>query len=735
MTMKDPASLSASPGRPMTNDHNQYLPLFLSEKSIYYQHIFIEISKNVSKQKILVTSALPYANGPIHLGHLSGAYLPADIYVRYQRLKGSDIIYICGSDEHGVPITISADKEGVSPQVIIDRYHEANKEAFRQFGMSFDIYSRTSLLIHHETGKEFFLEFYNRGILKEKKSFQFYDEQAKMFLPDRYVEGTCPNCGYEEARSDECENCGTLYDPTELKNPKSKITGKTPVLKETSHWFFPLGDYQNRLEEYVDTMSKTYGWKDNVLQYCRSWFKDGLKDRAITRDLDWGIPLPLDKIKGKVIYVWFEAVLGYISATKELSQRSGKENLWKEYWQNPDTKYIAFIGKDNVVFHTIIFPAILMAWNDGRKEQYCIPQNVPANEFLNFEGKKFSKSRNWGIDVDDFLKLFPADPLRYTLAANLPETRDTDFYWKEFQARNNNELADILGNFINRTFTFVHKHFEGKVPAKEKIEKIDSDMLELISEYPAKVGNLFERYGIKEGTLEVMNLARAGNKYFNDSEPWKTIKSDKEKCGTTLNICLQTIFTLAELFYSIVPYSSEKLFKMLNSKPVSWDDSGKENLPAGHQLNNTEILFPKIEDEIIEEQMEKLGKTGITAAEKPILPGESGKKDELISIDEFMKVQLKVAEVVEAEKVEKSEKLLKLKIRLNNEERQIIAGIAKSYSPDNIIGKKVVVVANLKPANLMGLKSEGMILAVEKDDGKLEVLTVDKSVKEGTRVK
>ncbi len=679
----------------------------------------------MSKEKILVTSALPYANGPIHLGHLSGAYLPADIYVRYKRLKGDDIIFISGSDEHGVPITITADKEGVKPQVIIDRYHEANKKAFEQFGMSFDNYSRTSLPVHHETAKDFFLEFYNRKILVEKKTNQFYDEKAKMFLPDRYVEGTCPICGYEQARSDECENCGSLYDPSELLNPKSKITGETPSLKETSHYYFPLGKYQPALEKYVEEMNEKYGWKDNVLKYCRGWFKEGLKDRAITRDLDWGIKVPVDSAAGKVIYVWFEAVLGYISSTKEYSQKKGEPDLWRKYWQDPETKYIAFIGKDNIVFHTIIFPAILMAWNESGKEQYCLPQNVPANEFLNFEGKKFSKSRNWGIDVIDFLKIFPADPLRYTLAANLPETRDTDFYWKEFQARNNNELADIFGNLINRTFTFVHKHFDGKVPARGKTEKIDDELLKLISEYPAKISSLFENYKIKEGVLEIMNLARAGNKYFNDSEPWKTVKSDKEKCATTLNICLQTIYTLAELFFPVIPGSSEKLFKMLNTKPIGWNESGKSNLEEGHKLNEANILFPKIEDEIIEKQMENLE---TSKAQEP-------KPDQQISYDEFMKVQLKVAEVIEAEKVEKSEKLLKLKVRLSNEERQIIAGLAKSFSPEEILGKKLVIVANLKPAKLMGLMSEGMVLAVENEEGKLEVLSVPASVKSGTRVK
>lgn len=680
----------------------------------------------MSKEKVLVTSALPYANGPIHLGHLSGAYLPADIYVRYKRLNGDDVLYICGSDEHGVPITITADKEKVSPQVIIDRYHESNKKAFKRFGMSFDNYSRTSLPIHHETAKEFFLEFYNRGLFIEKKSNQFYDEKAKMFLPDRYVEGTCPRCGNEQARSDECENCGSLYDPSELINPKSKVTGETPVLKETTHYYFPLGKYQPALEKYVNKMNEKYGWKENVLQYCRGWFKEGLKDRAITRDLDWGVKVPVDSAAGKVIYVWFEAVLGYISSTKEYSHKKKQQDLWKEYWQDVNTKYIAFIGKDNIVFHTIIFPAILMAWNAGKKEKYCLPQNVPANEFLNFEGKKFSKSRGWGIDVDEFLNIFPTDPLRYTLAANLPENKDTDFYWKEFQLRNNSELADILGNFINRTFTFIHKHFDGKVPAKGKPEKIDNDMLIEISEYPGRIAELFERYKIKDGVNEMMNLARDGNKYFNDSEPWVTIKSNKEKCGTTLNICLQAIYTLAELFYPVLPFSSEKLFKMLNAEPVDWRESGKSLLKEGHQINNAEILFPKIEDEVIEEQISKLGHTETRADKKP---------DELISYEGFMKTKLKVAEVLSAEKITKSKKLMKIKVMLDDGERQLVAGIAEHYNPEDLIGKKVVVVANLQPAKLMGEESRGMILAVDKEPNGLQVLIVDDSVKIGTRVK
>jgi methionyl-tRNA synthetase len=677
----------------------------------------------LAKEKILITAALPYANGNIHLGHLSGAYLPADIYARYNRLKGNDILFVCGSDEHGVPITLSADKEKVSPQVIIDRYHESNKKAFDKFGMSFDIYSRTSLPVHHETAKEFFLEFYSRGMLKEKKSQQFYDEKAGMFLPDRYVEGVCPNCGYDQARSDECENCGALYEPHELKKPVSKVSGERPVLKETSHWFLPLGDYQKRLEDYVNEMNSRYGWKENVMQYCRGWFKSGLQDRAITRDIDWGVSVPLNDAQGKVIYVWFEAVLGYISAAKELSEKMNDPELWRRYWQDKETKYVAFIGKDNVVFHCIIFPAILMGWNDGGKDQYILPQNVPANEFLNFEGKKFSKSRNWGIDVEEFLEIFPADPLRYTLAANLPETRDTDFYWKEFQARNNNELADILGNFINRTFTFVHKHFEGKVPDRGKLQDIDKDMINLVESYPSKISEYFENYKFRDGVLEIMNLARAGNKYFNDVEPWKTVKSDRERCATTLNICLNTIYTLAELFHPVIPDASERIFRILNAEKTGWDEAGKDQLKDGHELNKAEIIFRKIEDSEIEKEINKLN--GLE--EVPVA-------DEKITIDDFMKVHLKTAKILHAEKVPKSNKLLKLKVKIGEEERQIIAGVAEAYNPEELTGRTIVVVSNLKPAKLMGMESNGMLLAAHSQNG-LKVLFLDDNVEAGVRIK
>jgi len=680
----------------------------------------------LAKEKVLVTSALPYANGKIHLGHLSGAYLPADIYVRFKRLNGDDIIYICGSDEHGVPITITADNEKVSPKEIIDRYHTANKEAFKKFGMSFDIYSRTSLPIHHSTSQEFFKSFYDQGILIEKKSMQFFDEKVKMFLPDRYVEGTCPRCGNEEARSDECEKCGSLYDPSELKNPKSKISGETPVLKETSHWYFPLGKFQERLLAYIDEMNKKFGWKDNVLQYCKGWFNDGLKDRAITRDLDWGIKVPLENTQNKVLYVWFEAVLGYISATKALSEERGEPDLWKKYWQGGDTKYIAFIGKDNVVFHTIIFPSILMAWNDSNPDKYILPQNVPANEFLNFEGKKFSKSRGWGIDVDEFLELFPPDMLRYTLAANLPENKDTDFYWKEFQGRTNGELADILGNFINRTFTFVHKHFNGEVPPISGLEKIDEEMLELLEGYPRKVAELIERFKIKDAVFEMMNLARTGNKYFNDSEPWVTLKKNRNRCAVTINICLNVIYTLAELFEPVIPFTSAKIFKMLNAAATGWVESGKPQLKAGHRLNDSEILFTKIEDKIIDELASKYSAQEVAGR----IPSEE------ITIDDFKRVNLNVVKIISAENVKKSDKLMKLQVDLGNEKRQVIAGIAKSYKPETLIGKNVLLVTNLKPVKLFGLESQGMILATDiPDSDNVRIIEIDDSILPGTPAK
>jgi methionyl-tRNA synthetase len=682
--------------------------------------------------KILVTAALPYANGKIHLGHLAGAYLPADLYVRYQRLNKRDIIFICGSDEHGVPITITAEQEKTTPQVIVDRYHQLNKKAFEQFGMSFDNYSRTSLPLHHETAKEFFLKLFKAGILKEKKEKQLYDHKAGMFLPDRYVEGTCPVCSNPDARGDQCEKCGTFLNPIELKNPRSKITGETPSVKETTHLYFPLGDYQKKLEEYISAADQRDGWKENVLQYCRGWFKEGLQDRAVTRDLQWGVRVPLENYDNKVLYVWFDAVLGYISSTKELSEIRQTPDLWKQYWLNPSTKYVAFIGKDNVVFHCIVFPSMLMAWNEQGGKPYILPENVPANEFLNFEGQKFSKSRGWGIDVDEFLAEFPADALRYTLTMNLPESRDADFYWKDFQARVNNELADIFGNFVNRTVTFIHKNFGGKVPERGKLSEADEQIIALTISSAKHAGALFEKYKFRDATLEIMNLTRAANKYFNDNEPWKTSKSDTERCATTLNVCLHMVKWLGVLFEPILPFTSIKIWKLLNIerslKDEGWEVAGLLSLQSGALINQPEILFNKIEDEVIDKYISQLPSQQ-KPAPKPITFKPT------VTIEDFQKLDFRVAEVIQAEKVQKSEKLIKLKVKIGSNERQVIAGIALHYKPEELIGKKIVVVANLAPAKLMGQESCGMLLAASDEEGHLAVLIPEKIVSDGGVVK
>jgi len=685
-----------------------------------------------SFKRILVTAALPYANGKIHLGHLAGAYLPADIYVRYQRSMKRDVIFICGSDEHGVPITITADQEKISPQAVVDRYHELNKKAFEKFGMSFDNYSRTSLPLHHETVKDFFLTLYNANILREKKEKQLYDEKAGMFLPDRYVEGVCPVCGNTDARGDQCEKCGTFLNPTDLINPKSKITGETPTVRETTHLYFPLGDYQQKLESYINDANERDGWKENVLQYCRGWFKEGLQDRAVTRDLSWGVQVPLKNFENKVLYVWFDAVLGYISSTKEWAKKVGESNKWKNYWFDDSTKYVAFIGKDNVVFHCIVFPAMLMAWNEHNKEKYVLPENVPANEFLNFEGQKFSKSRGWGIDVDEFLDEFPADSLRYTLTMNLPEYRDADFYWKDFQARHNNELADILGNFVNRTLTFAHKNFNGCVPNRNIFNEVDNNLKFQIQETARKAGEYFEHYRFKDGTLEIMNLARHANKYFNDSQPWKTLKSNRERCETTINLCLQTVRSLAILIEPILPFTASRIWKILNldnaPSDSGWQTAGVTELPAGHQLNPPEILFSKIDDEIIQKHINKL--KGI---ESSVTEPQNHKQT--ISIEDFKKVNLRVATVVNAERIPKSEKLVKLQVKIGAEQRQIIAGIAQHYNAEELIGKKIVVVANLEPTKLMGQESQGMLLAASSINGKLAIIQPEKDIEDGSIVK
>jgi methionyl-tRNA synthetase len=645
-------------------------------------------------------------------------------------------VFICGSDEHGVPITLTADKEGVTPQAIVDRYHSMNKAAFEKFGVSFDNYSRTSLPLHHTTAQEFFLDFHKRGILKEKQEQQFYDEKAQMFLPDRYVEGTCPVCGNPEARGDQCEKCGSYLNPSELKNPKSKITGQTPVVRETSHMYFPLGQYQQRLETYIQERNKRDGWKDNVLNYCKSWFKDGLQDRAVTRDLDWGVKIPLPGYENKVLYVWFDAVLGYVSSTKEWSQRIGKPDEWKKFWLDEKTKYVAFIGKDNVVFHCIVFPAMLMAWNDAHAEKYVLPENVPANEFLNFEGQKFSKSRGIGIDVQDFLTKYPVDPLRYYLAVSLPEYRDSDFYWRDFQAKTNNELADILGNFVNRSLAFAERTFGGVVPQRGQLGDHDRLVLDILKSTPLVAGEYYEHYRLRDGLLEAMNLARAANKYFNDSEPWKTAKSDLDRCGTTINLSIQLARALAILMEPVIPFSSERIWKMLNFDgdvhKQSWDGASELLVPEGHRLGKTEILFTKIEDTVIEAEL------GSAGGGQPAPPAPQPKQAEVkptITIDDFKKVDLRVAKVVQCENVPKSEKLLKLQVEVGTEKRQIVAGIAQHYKSEDLVGKSIVVVFNLQPAKLMGQESQGMLLAASDNNGKLVFVAPSADIESGSVVK
>ncbi|MFA6455335.1 MAG: methionine--tRNA ligase [Bacteroidota bacterium] len=683
-------------------------------------------------KRILVTSALPYANGHIHLGHLAGVYVPSDIYTRYQRLQHRDVIHICGSDEHGVAITISAEKEKTTPQAIVDKYHEANKSAFKKFGIQFDNYSRTSLPIHHETSKEFFLDLLKKGYLVPNEQDQFFDAEAQMFLPDRYVEGICPNCGYDKARGDQCDNCGKYYDQLELKEPKSLISGKTPVVKRTKHWYFTLGSFQKKLEEYIAGHADT--WKENVLQQTRSWLKEGLQDRAVTRDLSWGIPVPLDGAEGKVIYVWFDAVLGYISSTKEWALQQGKPDKWKDYWCDDATRYIAFLAKDNIVFHTIVFPAELMA-----KTGYILPDNVPANEFLNLEGGKFSKSRNNAIYLKDMLERYPADILRYTLATNLPETKDSDFYWKDFQAKNNNELADIYGNFINRTITFAAKNFGNSVPKRSALNDRDTEILAFVQSAPGRIGELIEQFKFRDATMEMMNVARAANKYFNDSEPWKTYKNNPEQCGTTINICLNIVRSLAILFSPVVPFSSEKVWKMLNVNSTvekeQWMQAGEPRLPEAHPLGQSEILFTKIEDSTIEQELGKLG-TPVDAKPETAPPAAPfAPLKQQITYDDFAKIDFRTAKVLQAEAVPKSKKLLKLQIDLGFEQRQIVAGIAEKVTPEQLIGKTIIVVANLAPAKLMGVESNGMLLATAADGNNFALLTSSNNVEPGIGIK
>jgi methionyl-tRNA synthetase len=681
----------------------------------------------------MVTSALPYANGPIHLGHLAGAYLPADIFVRYCRLKKRDVVYICGSDEHGVPILLRAKSENISPQEIVDRYHQMIEKSFAAFGMSFDYYGRTSSKIHYETSQDFFIKLAEKNIFELKTEKQLYDPEAKMFLADRFVRGTCPICGYEDAYGDQCEKCGSSLSPSDLKNPKSAITNAKPVLKETTHWYLPLDKFQPRLEDWL---SKHPEWRSNVLGQIKSWFNEGLKERAVTRDLPWGVPVPEEiaekvgvDVSGKVLYVWFDAPIGYISATREWAIAQGKPELWKDYWQNEDSKLFHFIGKDNIVFHCLIFPAMLMAYGD-----YVLPENVPSNEFLNLEGNKLSTSRNYAVWLDDFLKKFEADSLRYSLTINMPETRDSDFSWKEFQARHNNELADILGNFINRTFTFIRKYYNGKIPKAEDFDELDKDLLNKLGETREDVGKLIDNFQFKESLKRIMDFCRFANKYFNDKEPWNTRDSDPNKCSTTLNLCSQVSYSLGILINPILPFTSQKIWNILNltgkAEEAAWDNIGDIFLDAGHSIGNIDILFVKIEDPIIQEEIEKLKQVQTNIQKEK---GEIATMENKITFEDFKKVELKTAKVIEAEKIPNADKLLKLKVSLGEEERQLVAGVAEHYPPEKLINKTIIVVANLQPATIRGIESQGMLLAVE-DGNKLALLTTEKETLPGKRV-
>ncbi|MBZ0327914.1 MAG: methionine--tRNA ligase [Altibacter sp.] len=673
-------------------------------------------------KRYTITAALPYTNGPVHIGHLAGVYVPADIYARYQRLQGKDIVFVCGSDEHGVPITIKAKKEGITPQQVVDKYHAIIKQSFEDFGISFDNYSRTSAEIHHKTASHFFENLYNDNKFIEEVTEQFYDEAAGQFLADRFIVGTCPKCGFEESYGDQCENCGTSHNATDLINPKSAITGAIPTLKETKHWFLPLDQYEAWLKEWIIKGHKK-DWKTNVYGQCKSWIDDGLRPRAVTRDLDWGIPVPVKGAEGKVLYVWFDAPIGYISATKEWAIREGKD--WRPYWRDESTKLLHFIGKDNIVFHCIIFPAMLKA--DGR---YILPDNVPANEFLNLEGNKISTSKNWAVWLHEYLKEFPnqQDVLRYVLTANAPETKDNDFTWSDFQARNNNELVAVFGNFINRVVVLTEKYYQGVVPKPGSLSEVDLQVLKELRAYPAVISSSIERYRFREAQMELMNVARLGNKYLADEEPWKTIKTDEERTKTVMYVALQIASALAVLSEPFLPFTSDKLKVILNigkgKTALKWSHvaSKKGLLPSGHTIGKGELLFSKIEDEQIQQQLDKLqaSKKANEVMNATVTP-----QKETIQFDDFTKLDMRVGTILEAEKMPKAKKLLVLKVDTGIDVRTIVSGIAESFSPEEIIGKKVTVLVNLAPRALRGVDSEGMILMTETPEGKLVFVNPD----------
>jgi len=683
-------------------------------------------NKKKNFKRYTVTSALPYANGPIHIGHLAGVYVPADIYVRYLRSKGTDVLFIGGSDEHGVPITIKAQQQGVSPQEIVDKYHTIIKKSFADFGITFDVYSRTSAPIHHETASEFFTNLYNKGEFMEKTSMQYYDEDNNQFLADRYITGTCPRCGYEKAYGDQCENCGTSLSPSELINPTSALTGNVPVQKETKHWYLPLDKYEGWLSDWIIKGHKK-DWKPNVYGQCKSWIDHGLQPRAVTRDLNWGVEVPLKDANGKVLYVWFDAPIGYISASREWAAETG--NDWEPYWKDEESRLIHFIGKDNIVFHCIIFPSMLK-----QEGSYILPDNVPAFEFLNLENEKISTSRNWAVWLHEYLEEFPGkqDVLRYTLTANAPEAKDNDFTWKDFQAKNNNELLAIFGNFVNRTLVLTQKYFDGKVPALNALTDEDKKVIKEIKTFPGRIGASLEAFRFRESQAEMMNLARAGNKYLTDAEPWKIFKEDPERVKTILNISLQICANLAILCEPYLPFTAKRLTAMLSMETLHWNDAGDpELLKADHQLNPAEYLFERIDDKVIEAQVQKLldTKKANEMSEQKIDPAK-----ETIDYDTFSKMDVRIGTILEAEKVPKTQKLLKLKVDTGVDIRTVVSGIAEYYEPADIIGKRACFLVNLAPRKIRGIESNGMVLMAENAEGKLTFVAPDDEFDPGSKI-
>ena len=679
----------------------------------------------MSKRK-MITAALPYANGPVHIGHLAGVYIPADVYARFQRNTGQEVAFICGSDEHGIPITIRAKKEGITPQDVVDKYHEIIKKSFADLGISFDEYSRTTSKKHYEVSQEFFLNLYNKGKFEEEISEQFFDEQAGEFLADRYIVGTCPKCSNENAYGDQCEKCGSTLSPTELINPKSMLSGNTPVLKETKNWYLPLNEYENFLNEWI-IKGHQDDWKPNVYGQVKSWLNDGLKPRAMTRDLNWGVPVPLPNAEGKVLYVWFDAPIGYISFTQEWAEKNGKN--WKDFWQNEETDLVHFIGKDNIVFHCIIFPSMMKAHGD-----YIMPKNVPAFEFLNLENDKISTSRNWAVWAHEYVEDFPdqQDALRYALLSSAPETKDNNFTWKDFQTKNNSELVGIFGNFINRVTVLTQKYYNGIVPQPNEFEQVDKDLFHEMQQIPEKIGKNLDEFRFRDALTEMMNLARLGNKYLADEEPWKVIKDNPERVKTQMFCALQVAGALAYLCEPFLPFTSQKMKSGLNLGNKNWYEVlNTPPIPTGHQINEMQLLFSKIEDDVIEAQIKKLENTKIN--NQKTNPNANPMKEQ-ISFDDFTKIDLRTATILEAEKVEKADKLLKLKVDTGVDVRTVVSGIAESFSPEEIIGKQVMILLNLAPRKIRGIESQGMLLLTTKPDGKLSFVTPDEKVENGIEI-